>query len=632
MSGPSRKRVRELISTDEMTQDEESTSSSTQHSSARKAIKLQKKQGSGGRTPSRRSSGSPLPPPAEDGEEGEYLPNSDIDPAFLRQIKKNTDLSKSDKEVVRLIGQHLSDLGLKSASDVLMAESGCRLDDPSSSTFRHLVLKGDWSGAVNVLEDLKHHLASTAVLKEMKFIMLEQKYLEYLHEGKTYEALKVLQHEMSPLNHSTQKTHQLSLLLMLPLTNAVNSLMVQPGKSPNRSIISSPAAVHNNIAQLPNVPDRSEVMEKLQAFLPPSVMLPPRRLQTLLTQASIHQRESCIYHNRLGDGEVPRNYCVDHACSSQTFPSETIQILGDHCDEVWFCKWSPNGKILATGSKDCSVIIWNFDPVTLKLTNDKVLEGHTHGVAFFAWSPDSSKLAVCGPEDSPEVYIWDVEGGRLENKICHTQEDSLTSVSWCPDGTRLTAGGSRGQFYQFDYHGNINNSWEGVRVQCLAYRGDGKQILAADTHYRLRSYNFEDLSDETLIQEDHAIMSFTIDQNDRYVLLNIANQGAHLWDINERCLVQKFKGITQGFYTIYSSFGGANQSFVASGSEDTKVYIYHVDRVDPIQELVGHSRTVSCVSWNPVYHQVLVSASDDQTVRVWGPSEKYRNMAASNGT
>ena len=40
-------------------------------------------------------------------------------------------------------------LSLQTASDVLMAESGCRLDDPSSSTFRHLVLKGDWTGAVN---------------------------------------------------------------------------------------------------------------------------------------------------------------------------------------------------------------------------------------------------------------------------------------------------------------------------------------------------------------------------------------------------------------------------------------------------------------------------------------------------
>ena len=40
--------------------------------------------------------------------------------------------------------------------------------------------------------------------------------------------------------------------------------------------------------------------------------------------------------------------------------------------------------------------------------------------------------------------------------------------------------------------------------------------------------------------------------------------------------------------------------------------------------LSGHSRTVNCVTWNPVYPRVLVSASDDGTVRVWGPAEKYR--------
>ena len=40
--------------------------------------------------------------------------------------------------------------------------------------------------------------------------------------------------------------------------------------------------------------------------------------------------------------------------------------------------------------------------------------------------------------------------------------------------------------------------------------------------------------------------------------------------------------------------------------------------------LSGHSRTVNCVTWNPVYPRVLVSASDDGSVRVWGPAEKYR--------
>ena len=55
-----------------------------------------------------------------------------------------------------------------------------------------------------------------------------------------------------------------------------------------------------------------------------------------------------------------------------------------------------------------------------------------------------------------------------------------------------------------------------------------------------------------------------------------------MWDVEERCLIRKFVGITQGFYTVYSCFGGADQNFIASGSEDNKVYIFHVKKESPI--------------------------------------------------
>ena len=67
--------------------------------------------------------------------------------------------------------------------------------------------------------------------------------------------------------------------------------------------------------------------------------------------------------------------------------------------------------------------------------------------------------------------------------------------------------------------------FSGVRVQALAYREDSRSILAADTHHRIRSYNLEDeQSDKTIIQESHGVMTFTIDESDRYALLNIASQ------------------------------------------------------------------------------------------------------------
>ena len=107
-------------------------------------------------------------------------------------------------------------------------------------------------------------------------------------------------------------------------------------------------------------------------------------------------------------------------------------------------------------------------------------------------------------------------------------------------------------------------------------------------------------------------------------------QGLHLWSIEDRCLVRQYTGITASVYTIHSCFsGGSENTFLAAGSEDYKVYLYHILRENPISELVGHTRTVNAVSWNPVYPKVLVSASDDGTLRVWGPSTKYRAAASA---
>eukprot|EP00096_Caligus_rogercresseyi_P016047 TRINITY_DN857_c0_g1_i1.p1 TRINITY_DN857_c0_g1~~TRINITY_DN857_c0_g1_i1.p1 ORF type:complete len:686 (-),score=172.92 TRINITY_DN857_c0_g1_i1:402-2459(-) len=565
-------------------------------------------------------------PPRDSDDEEEDQHEEELSCALIRKIPRRSSLlDNTEKEVVRIIGQHLTNIGLKTSADVLMREAGCILDQPTAATFKKLVMNGNWSEAVKTLEDLKPHLESPGNLVEMKFLLLEQKYLEFLSNGNYIEALKVLQCEISPLQRNRERTHELSSYLML----------------------SSPEDLAG-VTSTCRPSTRPELMDRLQTYLPASIMLPPRRLTTLLAQAAEYQIDRCLYHNKVPSVErsnaedssfssssrwkTDATYLpVDHQCSKKEFPCETIQILSEHCDEIWYCRFSPDGLKLATGSKDNTVIIWDFDPLTLKLKHNKTLTEHNRGVSYFAWSPDSTRIAVCGPEDSEEVNIWDVETGKLDGKISNSSDDSLTAVSWSPDGTKITCGGDRGNFFHCDTKGQLIDSWEGVRVQCLAFRGSGKSILAADTHHRIRSYSFDELVDHTILQEDQGIMTFSLDADDRHALLNIANQGIHMWDIEQKVLVRKFVGITQGFYTIHSCFGGANQNFIASGSEDNKVYIYHVKRSTPIAVLSGHTRTVTAVSWNPVYPEVLVSVSDDSTVRVWGPCEKYRRKTNLNG-
>ena len=102
-------------------------------------------------------------------------------------------------------------------------------------------------------------------------------------------------------------------------------------------------------------------------------------------------------------------------------------------------------------------------------------------------------------------------------------------MAWSQDGRKIACGGIRGQFYQCDSKGTVLEHKEGVRVVAMAFRKDSKFILAADTHHRIRAYNLdEDQTDYTVLQEsrleNHGIISFTLDDSDRYALLNIANQ------------------------------------------------------------------------------------------------------------
>ncbi|CAH1128279.1 unnamed protein product [Ceutorhynchus assimilis] len=495
-------------------------------------------------------------------------------------------LNNTAQEIVRIIGQYLSSEGLNRTCDVLMNESGCRLDHPAATKFKIHVLDGDWTKADHDLQELRPILGANNNILDMKFLLLEQKYLEYLEDGRVLDALHVLRNELTPLQHNTARVHQLSSYMMCSSIEELLQRTNWKGKGKE---------------------SRVELMQKLQNFLPPNVMLPPNRLRQLLEQAQELQ-------------SLRTKMQLNLKTFIQRQHRQLLKVLNDHCDEVWYCKFSPDGTKLATGSKDTNVIIWDVNAETCTLSLRKILEGHNYGAAYISWNPDSKHLLACGPEESPEVWLWNLDTDKYL-KVSQSPEDALTCCAWQKDGKKFVVGGIRGHFYQCDTEGNVLDSWEGVRVNGLWYRNDGKTVLAADSHHRIRAYVFEDLADQQILQEDHPIMTFTVDKNDRLALLNVATQGVHLWDLNDKNLVRRYQGVTQGHFTIHSTFGGCNQDFIASGSEDNQVYIWHIRNEQPIATLPGHSRTVNCVAWNPVYHNMLVSVSDDCTIRVWGPKE-----------
>lgn len=67
-------------------------------------------------------------------------------------------------------------------------------------------------------------------------------------------------------------------------------------------------------------------------------------------------------------------------------------------------------------------------------------------------------------------------------------------------------------------------NWEGVRLYSVASLRDNKTVLAADSHKRVRSYNFEDYTDQTICEEENQIINMTLSSDEKFCLLTLAKQ------------------------------------------------------------------------------------------------------------
>jgi hypothetical protein len=79
--------------------------------------------------------------------------NSDLNPKSAH--KKRIVFTNGQKDILRLIGQHLRSLGLHKTTEMLVDESDCVLEHPIAENFCNLIMNGNWEEAENTLNSLK---------------------------------------------------------------------------------------------------------------------------------------------------------------------------------------------------------------------------------------------------------------------------------------------------------------------------------------------------------------------------------------------------------------------------------------------------------------------------------------------
>ncbi|PGH07060.1 hypothetical protein AJ80_08073 [Polytolypa hystricis UAMH7299] len=530
------------------------------------------------------------------------------------------------EEVTRILIQSLNDMGYNAAATSLSRESGYDLESPAVAAFRSSVLDGQWSEAERILlgsfypdggggrkdggmqgaEDTHPSqreglvLAETADKNEMLFCLRQQKFLELLEQRDLGSALMVLRQELTPLNHDIGQLHALSSLLMCP----PDQLQTQAGWS--GSIRES----------------REKLLSELSKSISPAVMIPEHRLAALLDHVKQDQINHCLYHNTA----TPPSLYSDHLCDPSSFPLHNSLELSEHRDEVWYLEFSHDGTKLATTSRDCKVFV--YDVSTFKTLHS--LEDHKEPVAYATWSPDDSKLITCSQDN--KAKLWDVQSGRCLLTINHHHEP-VTSAAWAPDGESFVTGSldSQSQLCHWGIRGQALYTWPGnYRVRDCAISPDGQRLIAISTEKKIYVYNFVTRDEVYSISLKLDLTCINISHDSRYMLVNMSDSEVQLLDIETADVVRQFAGQKQGNFIIRSTFGGAAENFVVSGSEDSRIYIWHKENSQLVECLDGHVQgCVNAVAWNPRDPGMFASAGDDRKVRIWTKNARPRSRASS---
>ena len=106
-----------------------------------------------------------------------------------------------------------------------------------------------------------------------------------------------------------------------------------------------------------------------------------------------------------------------------------------HTDFIICLSFSPDGKYLVSGSKDCTIRLWDIETGKAAL---KPIEGHRGYVQSLAFSPDG-KYIVSGLSDGT-VQLWNAKNGEAASKSLKGHTNRVVSASFSPDGKYIVTG------------------------------------------------------------------------------------------------------------------------------------------------------------------------------------------------
>jgi len=286
------------------------------------------------------------------------------------------------------------------------------------------------------------------------------------------------------------------------------------------------------------------------------------------------------------------------------------QTLTAHNDSVKSIAFSRDGKMLASGSADDTIKLWNL------ATNQNIatLTGNSSTDYTIAFSPDVKMLASGSIDNT--IKIWDIES-RQNTDTLSGHSDSIWSVAFSKDGKTLASASRDGTIKLWNLETNqeiatLNEHSKDVMV--VAFSPDRKTLASGSSDNTIKLWDLQ-TNEMIATLEGHSdgVTSLAFNPDSSILVSSSYDNTIKFWDLFNNEEVDSLEGHSSGILSIAIA---PNGRILASGSEDSTIKLWDLTTKEEIAILTGHSDPVNYVVFSPDGKK-LASGSEDNTIKIW---------------
>ncbi|NEP71779.1 MAG: TIR domain-containing protein [Okeania sp. SIO2G4] len=320
---------------------------------------------------------------------------------------------------------------------------------------------------------------------------------------------------------------------------------------------------------------------------------------------------------KVKDAEV-----IDALQQSVYSGSESNRLQG-HKNSIRSLSFSPDGKILASGSDDKQIKLWNMETGA----EIRTFSGHDRSVISVCFSADGKILASAGKDK--KIKLWDVETGKeIDTFSGHT--DWINSMNFSPDGKILVSGSKDNTIKLWNVEtGKEIYTLFGHQdsVISISFSPDGKTLVSGSKDKTIKFWDVETGREiYTLFGHNGLVSSVRFSPDGKILASGSYDKTVKLWDLETG---EEIRTLTGHFSSIMSVSFSPNGKHLATGSKDRIVKLWDIETGNEIRSFYGHDAWAFRVSFSPD-GKILASGSGDKTIRLWN-LETRRELSTLKG-